>query len=69
MTLNCGNCLQTTTNTSVMCSNVPANGGHCVLSVQTEPCGGTSKQVVQLKGTTIVNPGNSIVVNTSSNFI
>ena len=53
MALSCGSCPQTTTNTSVTCSNVPANGGLCVLSVQINPCGRTSKLAVQLKGTEI----------------
>lgn len=61
MASNCGSCPQNTTNTTVTCSNVPANGGLCILNIQTKPCGGTSKQVVQLKGTTSTIPGITII--------
>lgn len=61
MASSCGSCPLTTTSTNVTCSNVPANGGLCVLSIRTEPCGGTSEQVLQLKGITIVKPGSSMI--------
>ena len=37
---NCGNCLTTTTNTTVICTDVPTDrGGVCLFAIQTVVCG------------------------------
>ena len=39
ITSNCGNCPNTTTNTTAICTDVPTDGSVCTLAIQTVVCG------------------------------